>query len=383
MKNNNQTRRCPACGNRQHDIIKPIDLLIPQRLALQGKFNVVACHSCGMVFHDVVHQESRETYYNSYTGEISAYPPPAPEQNALNQMTLEFIRSNLVIGPKAEILDIGCSFGITLLALREAGFQKLHAVDPDHAAIAYLRSMGISAKIGLATEHFGEFNKKFDLIIIRHVLEHLYDPLLAINNARQWLKPGGHIYIELPDLEIYPETSLFPGYFCEFEHINHFSKNSLMNLMHNFNLIAHESTGEIYPCIRALFAPSEESHGIKFTPHDAQHMLSSLTIPNIRGQTVLNKIQDLAGTPLALWGVSIMAWRILSHTPLKNCNIQHLVDRNIDLHSDHILGIPISPPEILGRFSGTIVLCGENSAEAIERSIRKIGMNNKIVRLLQ
>lgn len=44
-------------------------------------------------------------------------------------------------------------------------------------------------------------DKPFDLICLRHVLEHLPDCLLAMNKLRELLKPGGHILIEIPNVE--------------------------------------------------------------------------------------------------------------------------------------------------------------------------------------
>ena len=41
----------------------------------------------------------------------------------------------------------------------------------------------------------------FDLVCLRHVLEHLPDCRLAMQKLRELLKPGGHILIEIPNVE--------------------------------------------------------------------------------------------------------------------------------------------------------------------------------------
>lgn len=49
---------------------------------------------------------------------------------------------------------------------------------------------------------------KFDLIFCSHVLEHLKDPSLMINNIKKMLKIGGHTYIYVPEekiCHIYPQ----------------------------------------------------------------------------------------------------------------------------------------------------------------------------------
>jgi 2-polyprenyl-3-methyl-5-hydroxy-6-metoxy-1,4-benzoquinol methylase len=48
---------------------------------------------------------------------------------------------------------------------------------------------------------------RFDLIIFRHVLEHLLDPLTALKKVQQALAPEGYVYIAVPDM-MHPDGSL-------------------------------------------------------------------------------------------------------------------------------------------------------------------------------
>jgi 2-polyprenyl-3-methyl-5-hydroxy-6-metoxy-1,4-benzoquinol methylase len=41
----------------------------------------------------------------------------------------------------------------------------------------------------------------FDLICLRHVLEHLPDSLLAMRKIREMLAPGGMVLVEMPNIE--------------------------------------------------------------------------------------------------------------------------------------------------------------------------------------
>jgi len=42
-------------------------------------------------------------------------------------------------------------------------------------------------------------NEKFDTIIMAHILEHVSDPVYIMNRARNWLKPGGVMLIDVPN----------------------------------------------------------------------------------------------------------------------------------------------------------------------------------------
>lgn len=43
--------------------------------------------------------------------------------------------------------------------------------------------------------------KAFDLIYSYHVFEHLENPLVMLDKAKKWLKPGGHLVITCPNVE--------------------------------------------------------------------------------------------------------------------------------------------------------------------------------------
>ena len=46
-----------------------------------------------------------------------------------------------------------------------------------------------------------EAKKKYDLIICTHVLEHVDDPVLVLNNMREWLNPNGKVIIIVPNAD--------------------------------------------------------------------------------------------------------------------------------------------------------------------------------------
>ena len=70
-------------------------------------------------------------------------------------------------------------------------------------------------------------NKKFDLVILRHVLEHIFDLDSFFLYLRGLLNKNGKIFIEVPDwsiLDINTDPLIF-------EHLNQFNVSGLVNLM--------------------------------------------------------------------------------------------------------------------------------------------------------
>jgi SAM-dependent methyltransferase len=63
--------------------------------------------------------------------------------------------------------------------------------------------------------------ESFDLVYSSHCLEHLYDPRSTILNWWSLVKPGGHLFVIVPDEDLY-EQGIFPSRFNE-EHKHTFT----------------------------------------------------------------------------------------------------------------------------------------------------------------
>ncbi len=94
-----------------------------------------------------------------------------------------------------------------------------------------------------------ELNEKFDVIICLAVLEHVYNPFVAIKNLRQMLKKGGVIYGYVPFLYHYhaPENLYFQDYY-------RYSKDGLAYLFREFNnLKLYPLRGRLSSSMNILF----------------------------------------------------------------------------------------------------------------------------------
>ncbi len=105
-----------------------------------------------------------------------------------------------------DVLDIGCSQGITDLLLARQGFSVL-AIDNDKDSISYANEMikdedkDVQKNINFVETDFllHEFKyKKYDTIILGEVLEHLFNPLLFIEKVSHLLKAQGKVIVTVP-----------------------------------------------------------------------------------------------------------------------------------------------------------------------------------------
>ncbi len=105
------------------------------------------------------------------------------------------------------ILDIGCGLGQTLGYLKKKGFTNLFGIDINDESIDICKKNGLAVEMVNDTREFAlKSGKKFDRIIMSHVLEHIrkedmIDTLVHIK--KYLLKEGGVFLLMVPNAQSY------------------------------------------------------------------------------------------------------------------------------------------------------------------------------------
>jgi len=111
------------------------------------------------------------------------------------RLQLDYFYRHLPRKP-GRLLDVGAGNGAFLLRAREAGWQ-VQGLEPDSRAVLAAQSEGIDVVHGsISTFHV---DAEFDQVCLSHVLEHLHDPTGALVRIFGWLKPGGRVWLALPN----------------------------------------------------------------------------------------------------------------------------------------------------------------------------------------
>ena len=170
---------CPLCGNPEsHEYARHATVLW------------VSC-ACGLI-------------YKKWTAEQP--PPPRPfdpagtaysrrwrHRVAKSREQIRDVLNHVAPGP---LLDIGCSLGYTLRAAQELGMAA-KGLEYDAGVAAYCRSKGYTVEVGsMSAMPFAE--GAFQIVVMKHVLEHTPDPRAALREVRRVLRPGGGLYIAVP-----------------------------------------------------------------------------------------------------------------------------------------------------------------------------------------
>lgn len=136
---------------------------------------------------------------------------------------------------KGSVLEVGCSTGLMLSILKEKGWGCV-GVEVSKKAASVAHGRGIK----VLSEPFErvQFDKKFDVIIFNHTLEHLSNPEQVLSKAVGLLNKGGVLYIDLPNfggISALAQKADWPLLLPQ-EHLWHFTLKSLQILLLRNNL---------------------------------------------------------------------------------------------------------------------------------------------------
>lgn len=113
-------------------------------------------------------------------------------------------RRELIVGllgkyeKKSKILEIGCSGGPLMLALKKEGFENACGVDISEDAIRLCHQRGIEKVFQMDGAKLNFKDNEFDVVVASDVLEHLPDKQTVLREWYRVLKPGGCIMIFVP-----------------------------------------------------------------------------------------------------------------------------------------------------------------------------------------
>jgi SAM-dependent methyltransferase len=288
-------------------------------------------------------------------------------------------------GPR-RIVEIGCGKGGFLRMLVER--------DPRSAGLGLDPSY-----VGPDTDLDGRlrFERRFydsscgalgaDVIVCRHVIEHIPDPVALLRMVRQTLPSGARVFFETPCVEWILANQVVWDFF--YEHCSYFSAGALRRAFESAGFavdeIAHVFGGqylwaEAHP---ATTAPSSAAGDVRvarsataFAAHEAR------LIGDLRSQ-----LEDLRRRgPVAIWGAAAKGVTLASLIDPDCRLIACVVDLNRNKQGRYLPGTghPIVAPADLERFGvRSAVLTNPNYLTENSHVLRKIGLDVELVDLMR
>ena len=213
---------CPLCGNNKK-------VLVYNKLRGNNKFKLDLCSSCGLYY---LNPFPTKKEINSFYG-ANYYYDSYVNDGVFAKKSLLFFESIKKYLPKKGIsLDVGCSKGFLAYFFKRNGFDA-YGIDLSKNACVYAKKIGVKA-FPLDLLSFN-FNKKFDVITLIDLLEHVDNPIKLLKKANSLLNDNGVIIISTPNIKsFYSKLSKdnWVGFDLPF-HLTYFSKDSILFALKN------------------------------------------------------------------------------------------------------------------------------------------------------
>jgi SAM-dependent methyltransferase len=196
-----KSRKCP-CGSAHL-----------RRLSEKDRFGLPfgnsICAGCGLVsLSPRMAPESLPEYYGSiYHPLICGVPAGTVLEDLVNEgqgrRVFESICPHLR-KKELKVCDVGAASGSALAGFRESAsgmglICDLYACEYEERYLRAALERGIKAVKG-GTDRLRGFGRRFDVIILSHVLEHFHDPFSELNVLSGLLAEGGLVYVEVPGI---------------------------------------------------------------------------------------------------------------------------------------------------------------------------------------
>lgn len=217
---------CPICQSS-----------LSKTLTKKGQFDwenhVVICKNCGFVYENPRWTaQDFDYFYTKEYDQFYRFDENVASQKEQKKSKKMWGRIKQYINPEFHsVLDVGCGLGWSLAYISsQVEGLRIAGIEPSDVCADYLVNK-IGAELidkDVNSDWHIRHTEQFDLIIMRHTLEHLLNPLEVLEQVRTALSPSGIFYVAIPDM-MHPAGSL-NQYWYRNVHVSYFSDVTLTRL---------------------------------------------------------------------------------------------------------------------------------------------------------
>ena len=190
-------KTCPICKEWTYSELDHPDTLVFPINYMGVHLYFVECKECtGIFLANRMTDEQTENYYQGLYRKITTPNDAMKDLDVLNEKQrathqFAFMKNKIHLGSK--VLDIGCSRGILLQILRHEFDLEVTGVevgDKEALDAAEIENFATLEELG---------DRKFDLIIMSHILEHQNHPDFFLNDVMKYGHEGTFYFIDVPN----------------------------------------------------------------------------------------------------------------------------------------------------------------------------------------
>jgi 2-polyprenyl-3-methyl-5-hydroxy-6-metoxy-1,4-benzoquinol methylase len=261
-------QNCPVCGSPDSTLkFKAKDYTVSNEM-----FHIVTCDSCRLIYTNPRPAANEAGPYYHATAYISHSDTNEGIVNKLYHMVRKITlqsKTNWIEPEKKgnkELLDIGCGNGHFLAAAKEKGWN-INGVelDPETAA----RAAKLTGHTIAPSLNEIDSEKKFQVITLWHVLEHVYELDEYFQFFKSRLAKDGKLLLALPNPASF-DANYFEEYWAAYDvprHIYHFTPATISALAAKYGFSLRKSRGLIFDSFYISLLSNEYKTGNKRLLH--------------------------------------------------------------------------------------------------------------------
>jgi 2-polyprenyl-3-methyl-5-hydroxy-6-metoxy-1,4-benzoquinol methylase len=380
-------RTCPICNSTKAKSVWGLNgfqfYTDNSKTDNQVNLNVQQCMNCYALYLNPTY--SQIGFKNLFTEPNSLY---GIESVGVIEK-IEWLKKRDLLKPGLHILDIGCYKGQFLAALPQD--VTCTGVDIDQSSINSAQNAYGSLRMEFICADFEkvDMEKHPDLITMFHVLEHFPNPLNVLKRLRSLAKINTKLIIEVPIIEN-GDTNDINGFFSV-QHMTHFSRNSLSNLvaLAGWRIKEIQEQADYNGC-RIICEPDVPEKKIKWEPHDLSlcyEYLSNWYRTLVDIEKVFNEYQK--SNRWIIWGAGLHTEFVYQNTSFFTNSINEreyiIVDSDPLKQGKKWRGISIYNPAILNACTldeEKILISSYANQPVIEKAVLDLGISpDNIVKL--
>lgn len=388
--NQDENQKCPVCDGpaappflRRKGVPAHQNLLLADRDAAtsiaRGDLVMTGCPSCGFV-HNQAFDPSLLNYGESYDNAQSCSPAFSEHLTGLARRIVRAESEGL-----RRVVEVGCGKGEFLrqvVGLGGTGWSGT-GFDPSYVG----PEERPKDRVTFRREFYGpgSANLQADIVVCRHVVEHVPDPLVLLTAVRQALRgsPTAKVYFETPCVEWILKNEVIWDFF--YEHCSLFTAASLATAFQSSGFdvtdIGHVFGGQ-YLWIEAVPAADQ-----------TEIILSPGAMPDLAARfgpaetTLLASWLEFVANlskrhAVALWGAGAKGVTLANLIDPERSKIDSVVDINPRKQGRFLPGTGhpiIGPPGLLDRGVTAVILMNPNYEVEVRASIDAISPTVELV----
>jgi SAM-dependent methyltransferase len=342
----------------------------------RSDLNLMLCKECGFIFNNAF-ELSKLSYGEDYDNSqlFSPYFREYTERLAKYLIYERDIKN-------CRIVEIGCGKGIFLRSLVEAEDAGNSGFGFDPSYIGPTSDLG--GRLKFEKNYYGpEYaDISADVVIGRHVIEHVPDPLGLLRTIGQALakSPNARVFFETPCVEWILRNQVIWDFF--YEHCSYFTAESLTT--------AFEASGFKVDRVQDVFQKqylwleaiiSTEKLEVTKNPGSILYLAQQFAVSeNNLKRDLLTRLREIAAKgKIAVWGAGAKGVTFANLIDPECRLIDCLVDLNPNKQEHYVPGTghPIlSYEELANRGVKTVILMNPNYHEENQALLREAGLDN-------